>query len=531
MPKKKGKPASPEVMEEMQAGYENDAIAGHLNEVFLKLEERSNAGIAGSDNFISGGLDRGDHILIDGRTIKEILAENYAEDHGGLLGGFEGAYKSDRINTVNKMVAEALLSGRHVDVYIPDPDTGKIGEPSQFQGKGFAQSVIERPAQLTRWQKFWSRFGFYRNKVEELEIYDRRKAAPKRVQFYNKVGRAHMARSASMAEGVAAAWKERYPKRKDLDMNKIPDHGPYRLGRNAMTVWVNCYLATRKGADEKLLYSNEQLLDMQNPDMQKARADAAETIFQKSQERPRGDEDWLYALAHQSRIALKARIDEQGRKLDFTKGDVTEQEGYRGFSMLVSTGFEVTQEIRGDDMKAILTQKYGENEYEQLQADLGDLPNGLRFLEGSLDAQKRMLYGGVMKDPQSVEKEMACVVTGKAFLQLCAEKQKKSVPPTEYVKIDECWKFVNIENNVQNYGKEDKDLTRVEFNPNELAQVLAVERLGKEYIDDSEKISKQIVDGTLEERIQTKLDGETLSVEVDGEPTKERQPEPSMAVG
>lgn len=528
MPKKKGKPVSPEVMEEMREGFSEEAIAGHLNDAFLKLEERSNAGIAGSGNFISGGLDRGDHILIDGRTIKEILAENYAEDHDGLLYGFEGAYERNRINTVNKMVAAALLSGRHVDVYIPDPDTGKIGEPSKFQGTGFARSVIKRPAQLTRWQKFWSRFGFYRNKVEELEIYDRRKAAPKRVQFYNKVGRAHLARSASMAEGVVAAWKEKYSERKDLKMDKIPDHGPYRLGRNGMTVWVNCYLATRKGADGTLLYSNEDLFNAQDPDMQKARADAAETIYKnykKSLEGPRGDEDWLYELAHQSRIALKARIDEQGRKLDFAKGDVTEQEGYREFSMLASTGFEVTQEIHGEEMEAILKEKYGENEYKQLQADLGDLPNGLRYLEGSLDAQKRMLYGGVTKEPQAVEKEMASVVAGKAFLQLCAEKQEKSADPSGYAKIDECEKILEIVSNVQDYGLEKK------VEPDGLAQVKKVVALSKEYIDDSEKISKQIEDGTLEERIQTKLDGKTLSVEVDDEPTKERQPEPSMAVG
>jgi len=522
MPKKKGKPVSPEVMEEMQAGYPEDTIAGHLNDAFLKLEERSNAGIAGSGNFISGGLDRGDHILIDGRTIKEILAENYAEEHDGVMDRFEAEYERNRINTVNKMVAEALLSGRHVDVYIPDPDTGKIGEPSKFQGEGFARSVIEQPAQLTRWQKFWSKFGFYRNKVEELEIYNRRKAAQNRVQFYNKVGRVHMARSSSMAEGVAAAWKEKYPKRKSLKMDKIPERGPYRLGRNAMTVWVNCYLATRKGGDGNLLYSNEKLFAMQDPDMQKARADAAETIYRKSLEGSRGDEGWLHELALQSRDALKARIDEQGRKLDFTEGDVTEQAGYHGFSMLVTTAYELTQEVW--KAREELIKKITEEGYNKIQADIGDLPNGLQYLVNSLDAQKRMLYGGVTKDEWNASMEMASVVMGKAFLQLCAEKQKKSADPSEYAKIDECGKILDIKNNMQDYGLEKN------VEPDGLAQIETVIALGEEYIDDSEKISKQIEDGTLEERIQTKLDGGTLSVEVRDEPTKERQQGPSMAV-
>ena len=514
MPKKKGKTLSWKQMEKMLDGYTANTVGKYLDDAFQKLEERSSGGTAGSRTTLSGGLDRGDHILIDGRTIREIVAEEYAAGNNGSMLGFEGAYQGDRMAIINGRVAEALLEGRHVDVYIPDPVTGKIkNEPSKLQSTGFELSAIERPAQMNRWQKFWSKFGFYRNKVEEPIIYERRVAAQRRVQFYNKVGRAHMAKGSSMAEEVAAAWKEQYPERKNIDMDKIPTREPYHLIRNGMTVWVNCYLATREEGG-KLLYTNKQLFDTQDPKMQKARADAAEKIYQHGLT---GDVDWLCELQHDSRIALKARIDEQGRKLDFAKGDVTEQEGYREYGMLVSTAYEVTQEIKKTENSLI--GKYGDREYNLFQTELADLPNGIGFLEKSLDAQKRMLYGGV--DTSDAAREMASVVAGKAILQLCAQKQKAKTAPSEFIKGDEWGPINDLATAVQDHGMK-KDIPE-----NYLASVNATEKLGTEYLEATEKIREQIENGTLERRIQTSgvEKGGEFSVTVQDEPPKERRQE------
>ena len=306
---------------------------------------------------------------------------------------------------------------------------------------------------------------------------------------------------------------QQYPERKNIDMDKIPTREPYHLIRNGMTVWVNCYLATREEGG-KLLYTNKQLFDTQDPKMQKARADAAEKIYQHGLT---GDVDWLCELQHDSRIALKARIDEQGRKLDFAKGDVTEQEGYREYGMLVSTAYEVTQEIKKTENSLI--GKYGDREYNLFQTELADLPNGIGFLEKSLDAQKRMLYGGV--DTSDAAREMASVVAGKAILQLCAQKQKAKTAPSEFIKGDEWGPINDLATAVQDHGMK-KDIPE-----NYLASVNATEKLGTEYVEAPEKIREQIENGTLERRIQTSgvEKGGEFSVTVQDEPPKERRQE------
>ena len=478
-----------EKMDRLPEQYTAETVGMYLDQVFGKVE--SVASILGTS-----WIERGDHIFIGGRSIRELLAEEFAHSHKrteeNFQADFDQFYRAQGKKLTHERVAEAMLTGKQVDFYVPDPNTGRIEkEPSKLVGNGFEPNPIKRPARMTRWQKFWSKLGFFQDKVAEQEDYTRRVGAQKRVQFYNKVGRAQMACIGSQSAEINAGWKEFYPERKDLDMLNLPARGPYRLSHQGMTGYVNCLLAVQKDKQENMLYTNEQLFDMQSPTMRQARADAAEELYRRSMVGMNGDVVWLCRLQHESRINLKARIDEQGRRLNFSGRDVVDQEDYREFSMLADTALELSQQA--EQNKKQLNETYGENEYEKFRTELNELPDAIAMIRDSLGEQKRILSGELSLSPSDAGHRMARVMMGQAALSYFA-KQLAGINASDFAGEQAMSESSNTGTHIT-IGDMGEGLSKV---------VQQVEALRDEYISDPKKISAQIENGVLNQRIRLK---------------------------
>ena len=501
---KKGKKVDPKTMDRLTEQYTAETVGTYIDQAFGKVERVRNLR---GEIFV----DRGDHIVIDGRTAREILAEEYAEEYDrtdpGFEEGFDRFYNSKGKKLIHEKVAAAMMTGKRVDFFVPDPHTGRIPkEPTKLVGGEFVANPVRRPAQMTRWQKFWSKLGFYKDKVAEQSSYRRQKEAHKRVRFYNKVSRARLACVASQTDEISAAWKEQYPERKNLDMLNLPDRGPYKLGRSGMACYVNCLLARQKGKDGKPLYSNEQLFDMKNPAMRQARADAAEELYRRSMVGLNGDVDWLCRLQHDSRIELKRRLNEQGRMVNFSQSDVTDQKGYREFSMLSSTAFDLTQQVRGtqERLNELYPKEINGDEFQKFQTELGDLPTAIDMIHDSLIAQKRILSGEAPLDLPTAATKMQQIMAGQAVARHFSNQHlKQTVSATDFVANNALLKIYSI--NGQSFS-----LREGEKAPKIVQQINA---LAEEYVEDPEKFSAQIESGVLEERVELDKLGELDSKE------------------
>ena len=72
------------------------------------------------DNFCPDEeIDRGSLIIIDGKTIRERLYENYLEQSGDPA-EFKNKYKANIARLTNAYVAAALMAKKRVEVFAPD---------------------------------------------------------------------------------------------------------------------------------------------------------------------------------------------------------------------------------------------------------------------------------------------------------------------------------------------------------------------------------------------------------------------------
>lgn len=495
MPKK----VNPELVDQQMQQYAEETVTPHLDSMFLPSEG------VGNDHRV----DRGDHIVIDGRTVKEILIEEYAKTHdpsdSDYLLNINKYYAREGKAAVSRRVAAAVMAGRQVDIYVPDPQTGKIKDtPVRMTKSGYEPDPIKRPMQMTRWQRFWSKLGFYKDKVAEQRRqqaeYEKRDAARDRVRLYNRASRINSLSLFSQNRGISEAWAEKYPERKGIDTGTMSSNtAEYRLNRQGMAMYVNLILGRKRNEKGEPLYTNEQLFNMRDPKMQQARADAAEEVYQHDL---KGDLDWLVTLQHEGYADMTARINEQGKRISFSHPDLTEQRGYREYVQLTNTAFELSQEVLMTHKE--LDAKYGKGEHDAIASDMGELGNVMKLMHLSLENQCNLMSGLTGTDEGKVGSAMAVVMAGQASLQFFRKQQKESrVPLRDYARGDIMDALAAIRTVAQ---KDDDELDDLNNRPPLNEQAAA---LRKEYIENPAKVAKQISTGVFARRVQFRsLDGD-----------------------
>lgn len=132
-----------------------------------------------------GAISRADLIIIDGKTIREKMFEDYNASHLDT-DGFDAFFRKNVRQATGEYVAAGLMAGKRVEAFVPDR-RGRIPvQPSQIlpAADGYKPSPL-KPERFNAWQRFFSRHGFYQEKVERQAEYDRMMAARGRVRLTN----------------------------------------------------------------------------------------------------------------------------------------------------------------------------------------------------------------------------------------------------------------------------------------------------------------------------------------------------------
>lgn len=134
-----------------------------------------------------GAVSRADLIIIDGKTVREKMFEDYMASYSGC-DKFDDFFRKNVRQATNEYVAAGLMAGKRVEAFVPDR-WGRIpAQPSQIlpAADGYTPSPL-KPERFNAWQRFFSRHGFYKEKVARQAEYERMTAARERVRLTNAV--------------------------------------------------------------------------------------------------------------------------------------------------------------------------------------------------------------------------------------------------------------------------------------------------------------------------------------------------------
>lgn len=513
---KKGKKLSEEKNEQLMEAYSDATAEALLDSAFGKWDQIT------PPNSRVPYLDRGDHIIIGGRTATELLMEQFNEEfprmkdkEGKPVGVREHAKLYNKFrqekgkNLINQMITGALANGEKVEVFVPDKVTGKIkDQPMALTPRGYEPAgPLVKPKQLNGWQKFWNKFGFYKKEKAAVVNYEKESAARQKVQFCNKTARANL----STNYGMASVYREEMDKYHPEIREDMAENFPHANGNPAALGLRNCFetsrssfhatmiqtLATKRDKEGKLLYTNEQLFDMDDPKMQKARADATKEVYDHYKA---GDTDWLVDVQHDAAPVLRDRISGQAEKLDFSKPNLTEQPGFREFAMLSDTAFDQSQDMK--HTKERLNEKHGKDAYWEATGKVGDCSQPCRHFINSLNAQKNLLNEVSGKAEDVVCTELAVVFKGQALQQQLG-KNIKEHPEQKFADIANIYLVTNAAYVVQEAEYNDEAMEEHEEYGTALPKLMEQNiKLAREHISNPEKFGKQIAGGVLEGRIQ-----------------------------
>ena len=488
------KTVNPALVEQEMQKYVQETVNPMLSSAFARAERKG----------IMLGIkmrifDRADHIIIDGRTVKELALEEFKKTFKGEDFEFAPKFASffggqNRIDFVNRTVASAMMTGKQVDVFIPDPVTGEIQkEPTSYNKTGYEPHPLKQPKQMTRWQKFWSKLGFYKDKVAEQnaynrevakrDAYNRQMAARDRVKAYNRAARAGSLTTAGLKVFMEENWHTYHKERKgtmlDSDVNAV-----FRFQRNAMQAYTICAMLGMKDKAGKPVYTPEQVFDFSNPKINEVRANIMEDIYKRAE---KNDREWLAEFQHNAMGTLNDTINRLGRDIDFSDPNLTEQKGYRNFALVVNTAFELSQET--DANIDALVAKYGKAEQEKMTAVFGDFSNALNTIRTAANAEA-LIMSGVLSTNIQTRDGLGNLMKGQAVRQHLAKLQANDPD----LKVNEA---IGKEEFTSHYyylsEVDDEDVSPIANDAKKLA---------KEYADDPDRFKKQIEDGTLSKRIK-----------------------------
>ena len=113
-------------------------------------------------------VNRGDLIVIDGRTVREIMEERYRELELPKQ-DFEAYYQKNVKSAAKDLVGAALASDQRVELFVPDKNGFISAEPTSVSRTGFKPDPVRQPEAFGSVKKFFMKFGFFKEEAAKAK--------------------------------------------------------------------------------------------------------------------------------------------------------------------------------------------------------------------------------------------------------------------------------------------------------------------------------------------------------------------------
>ena len=119
-------------------------------------------------------------IVIDGQTLDQRMKGEYdALANPGMKYSQWREQNTKRLAT--EYVSSALTAGKQVHALLPDGSGLLTKQATQFTASGYTPDPMQ-PVTMNAWERFWSRCGFYKEKVNQINAYNRQQQEMRRQQ-------------------------------------------------------------------------------------------------------------------------------------------------------------------------------------------------------------------------------------------------------------------------------------------------------------------------------------------------------------
>ena len=549
----KGKKLTEAQVEQHLTAYSQGTAMGFLDDAFGKWDQIRDEVFGGTQ---LPYLDRADHIIINGRTASEHLVERFnkifptLKDTDGTrfrdfqrYDQYQRFYKANAKKLIEEMTTNALASGGLVEVFVPDKATGRIKDrPLRLTKQGYEPAGIQaKPAQLSRWKRFWGKLGFYKQEREQYRQQMQSYESQQKARFCNKVGQASMHTNIALGSQYVDEMFHFHPElREDMDKNYPDAQGkPAALGQaNGFKTARSCFyvtalnlLATQRDEKGNFLYTNDDLFDMDSEKMREARADAMKVVYERYKA---GDRDWLIDQQIEASKVLPERINSQAKKLDFSRPDLVEQEGYRVFSLLNETAFDLSQDMSIN--KDQINDKYGTKDkdgkvivdaYAEAAGRVGACSQCCRQWARSLLSQRSLLNGVPGKSMDGICSRFEHVFTAQVTLKTVAKEMAQGKNFTD-IFDDKLLTKTALASGEARYDEDEvkEAQRRGQKIPTGMQQSM---NLANEVIEDPGKFNGEIMSGVLEARFKLQDGSKETTFEITSSAAAKREIERQQA--
>ncbi len=280
-------------------------------------------------------MDRADYIIVQGKTVKEHLREMFEAGRFGATsqfgGDFDVFYSRQGHQRTAEFVGAALTVDDRVEAFIPDGNGNIPEKPAKLISTGFDVAKFDKTT-LNVWERFWSRFGFYRDKVARAEkraVYD---AAYDRVRARHEsaqISAWDSATSEHAKDEFFNEWKVEH-RTSALPTQTARD---YRVDRSAWTTFATLHM----------LNKGYELADILDPDKLRSEKQAAgkEVIAGMSG----GDVEFEKKLFRDGADNYIRQINKMAEKFDFTKPETFASPELRPLLRACYMGYDAHQEV------------------------------------------------------------------------------------------------------------------------------------------------------------------------------------------
>lgn len=256
-------------------------------------------------------------VIVDGKTVSEHMQEIY----NGLKDKpkFDTWYADNLEKMSGKIVAAGLMSGKRVEAFIPGPDGKLPDQPTVLHRTGYEPSPL-KPVTMNAWERFFSKFGFYKGKAAKADEYKAFSDARERLKAtYVAAQTNRMSNTKPLMKDMFFGAYLRENNIPDLQTIESTLTGSSRLSRGSGVAACACLMAAmghdirdimdptklvQEKADVGKLYMQHLLMD---PNTRQPAATRANRT---------GDKRWLGSVFFHGHRALRKQINDIMSKTD-----------------------------------------------------------------------------------------------------------------------------------------------------------------------------------------------------------------------
>ncbi len=361
------------------------------------------------ENATEGIVNRGDLIIVGGKTVSEVMEEKYRQGIGdGTIGSNVSQkkwYEQNLKRMTGEIVSAGLMAGKRVEAFVPDKEGRLPKEPIGITKTGYEPSPLEKVT-LNAWERHFARHGYYKEKAAKAVDYQQTMDARERVQVRNAQSRIEANRlSGNKMKGLFfGEWmKENGPL-----PTEVP--GGFSAGRSIFPTMAICAMVN-KG------YSLEDVLD---PDKltEQRNAVGKEVIERMSA----GDKKWEADVFLRGGNALAKEFDRIASGIDYTNEKELFSDKGKPLFAAAKALMDVRQEMRRGSISEEMLQAAeaanpgkGKEELEKLD----NLGKGLAlYLNGAQNSLQSRVHFGT-----NVHGDMMNIACFEAMKNIMAEKR------------------------------------------------------------------------------------------------------------